>query len=91
MCKRLDGSLVYAPAELSTLRRLTPGTWALSLGHMARKQPSEEDVLLAALFRAGDRLDKRIEQERLERERPKAKKKTKKKKKAKKKKAKKAK
>lgn len=58
------GSLVYAPAELSTLRRLTPGARALSLGRMTGKKPSEEDVLLAALFRAGDRLDKRLERER---------------------------
>ena len=48
--------------------------------HMTRKKPSEEDVLLAALFRAGDRLDKRLERERLEQERPKAKQKAKNKK-----------
>ena len=49
--------------------RWTPGAPPVSVGPMPSKKRSEEDVLLAALFRAGDRLDMG-----LERERPKAKK-----------------
>ena len=52
---------------------------------MPRKKRSEEDVLLAALFRAGDRLDMGLERERPKAKKAKAKKQAKPKKKAKKK------
>jgi hypothetical protein len=62
---------------------LTPGALPVSVGPMPSKKRSEEDVLLAALFKAGDRLDMGPERERPKAKQARAKKQAKPKKRAK--------